>query len=121
MLSGESESVEREFIPKLIGAIGRWELFPGMFIVGNIELDRYIRVPAESVEPVWRAIQYCDGNRSVTEIARLILASGWNFDVAGLYRKLADAGLPNPKVQIVMEPAWSPQRISEAGRKVLGI
>jgi metal-sulfur cluster biosynthetic enzyme len=36
-------------------------------------------------------------------------------------RKLADAGFPNPKVEIVMEPAWSPQRISEAGRKALGI
>src|SRR5947199_9666107 len=36
-------------------------------------------------------------------------------------RKLADAGFPNPRVQIVMEPAWSPQRISEAGRKTLGI
>jgi metal-sulfur cluster biosynthetic enzyme len=35
--------------------------------------------------------------------------------------KLADAGFPNPTVQIVMEPAWSPQRISEAGRKALGI
>jgi metal-sulfur cluster biosynthetic enzyme len=35
--------------------------------------------------------------------------------------KLAQAGFPNPKVQIVMEPAWSPQRISEAGRKTLGI
>ena len=35
--------------------------------------------------------------------------------------KLADAGFPNPKVQIVMEPAWTPQRISEAGRKALGI
>jgi metal-sulfur cluster biosynthetic enzyme len=35
--------------------------------------------------------------------------------------KLTDAGFPNPKVQIVMEPAWSPQRISEAGRKSLGI
>ena len=35
--------------------------------------------------------------------------------------KLSDAGFPNPKVQIVMEPAWSPQRISEAGRKTLGI
>jgi metal-sulfur cluster biosynthetic enzyme len=35
--------------------------------------------------------------------------------------KLANAGFPNPKVQIVFEPAWSPQRISEAGRKVLGI
>ena len=85
--------MEREYIPKLIGGIGRWELFPGMFIIGNMELDRYIRVPVESVEPVWRAIQYCDGNRSLAEIARLILASGWKFDVAGLYRKLADAGL----------------------------
>lgn len=35
--------------------------------------------------------------------------------------KLSDAGFPNPSVQIVMEPAWSPQRISEAGRKSLGI
>ena len=35
--------------------------------------------------------------------------------------KLADAGFPNPKVQIVMDPAWTPQRISEAGRKALGI
>jgi len=35
--------------------------------------------------------------------------------------KLTDAGFPNPKVQIVMEPAWTPQRISEAGRKTLGI
>ena len=35
--------------------------------------------------------------------------------------KLADAGFSNPKVQIVMEPAWSPQRITEAGRKALGI
>jgi metal-sulfur cluster biosynthetic enzyme len=35
--------------------------------------------------------------------------------------KLSQAGFPNPKVQIVMEPAWSPQRISEAGRKALGI
>ncbi len=35
--------------------------------------------------------------------------------------KLTHAGFPNPKVQIVMEPAWTPQRISEAGRKALGI
>jgi len=35
--------------------------------------------------------------------------------------KLEDAGFPNPKVEIVMEPAWGPQRISEAGRKALGI
>jgi metal-sulfur cluster biosynthetic enzyme len=35
--------------------------------------------------------------------------------------KLTNAGFPNPQVQIVMEPAWTPQRISEAGRKTLGI
>ncbi len=35
--------------------------------------------------------------------------------------RLSNAGFPNPKVQIVLEPAWSPQRISEAGRKTLGI
>jgi metal-sulfur cluster biosynthetic enzyme len=35
--------------------------------------------------------------------------------------KLSDAGFPEPKVEVVWEPAWSPQRISEAGRKALGI
>ena len=35
--------------------------------------------------------------------------------------KLEDAGFPSPKVEVVWEPAWSPQRISEAGRKKLGI
>lgn len=35
--------------------------------------------------------------------------------------KLSDAGFPNPKVEVVWEPMWSPQRISEAGRKALGI
>ena len=40
---------------------------------------------------------------------------------ADIRTKLSDAGFPNRKVQIVMEPAWSPQRISEAGRKALGI
>src|SRR5215467_14459660 len=35
--------------------------------------------------------------------------------------KLEVAGFPNPRVHIVMEPPWSPQRISEAGRKALGI
>ena len=35
--------------------------------------------------------------------------------------KLSDAGFPDPKIELVWEPAWSPQRISEAGRKTLGI
>ena len=35
--------------------------------------------------------------------------------------RLTDAGFPTPKIEIVWEPAWSPQRISEAGRKALGI
>jgi len=35
--------------------------------------------------------------------------------------KLEEAGFTSPKVEVVWEPAWSPQRISEAGRKKLGI
>jgi metal-sulfur cluster biosynthetic enzyme len=35
--------------------------------------------------------------------------------------RLTDAGFPTPKIELVWEPAWSPQRISEAGRKALGI
>jgi hypothetical protein len=82
-----------EFKPKIIGDIGRWTLFPGTFIIGNAGLDRYIRVPAESVEPVWRSILYLDGSRTLDEINRQVLADGWNLDVAGLYQKLAGAGL----------------------------
>jgi hypothetical protein len=85
--------VEQELTPKLIRRIGRWELFSGTFIIGNAELDRYIRVPSENVKPVWRAIQYFDGHRSLSQIAGLLLTSGWKLDVVELYRKLADAGL----------------------------
>jgi metal-sulfur cluster biosynthetic enzyme len=35
--------------------------------------------------------------------------------------KLSDAGFPTPRIELVWEPAWSPQRISEAGRRALGI
>jgi metal-sulfur cluster biosynthetic enzyme len=35
--------------------------------------------------------------------------------------KLTDAGFPTPKIELVWEPAWSPQRISESGRRALGI
>jgi metal-sulfur cluster biosynthetic enzyme len=35
--------------------------------------------------------------------------------------KLEDAGFPNPKVDLVWDPPWSPERISESGRKTLGI
>src|SRR5688572_31782797 len=35
--------------------------------------------------------------------------------------RLTDAGFPTPKIELVWEPAWSPQRMSEAGRRALGI
>ena len=35
--------------------------------------------------------------------------------------RLTDAGFPTPKIELVWEPAWSPQRISESGRRALGI
>ncbi len=35
--------------------------------------------------------------------------------------KLIDAGFANPQIELVWEPAWGPQRISEAGRNKLGI
>ena len=35
--------------------------------------------------------------------------------------KLLEAGFPNPKIQVVWDPPWTAERISEEGRKVLGI
>jgi metal-sulfur cluster biosynthetic enzyme len=35
--------------------------------------------------------------------------------------KLQEAGFPNPKVELVWDPPWTAQRISEEGRKILGI
>ena len=35
--------------------------------------------------------------------------------------KLEDAGFPNPQVDLVWDPPWSAERISESGRKTLGI
>jgi metal-sulfur cluster biosynthetic enzyme len=35
--------------------------------------------------------------------------------------KLEEAGFPKPNIELVWEPAWSPHRISEEGKKKLGI
>ena len=35
--------------------------------------------------------------------------------------KLEAAGFPTPKVEIVWDPPWTPQRISEEGKKTLGL
>jgi metal-sulfur cluster biosynthetic enzyme len=35
--------------------------------------------------------------------------------------KLEDAGFPSPKVDLVWDPPWTPHRISEEGRKKLGM
>lgn len=35
--------------------------------------------------------------------------------------KLSEAGFANPTIDLVWEPAWSPHRISEAGKKKLGL
>jgi len=34
--------------------------------------------------------------------------------------KLEDAGFPKPTIELIWEPAWSPHRISEAGKKKTG-
>jgi metal-sulfur cluster biosynthetic enzyme len=35
--------------------------------------------------------------------------------------KLEDAGFPNPQVEVVWDPPWTPHRISEEGKKKLGM
>ena len=35
--------------------------------------------------------------------------------------KLEDAGFPNPQVELVWDPPWTPHRISEDGKKKLGM
>ena len=35
--------------------------------------------------------------------------------------RLTDAGFPTPKIELVWEPKWGPERISAAGRRTLGI
>src|SRR5688500_2203592 len=35
--------------------------------------------------------------------------------------RLMDAGFPTPTIELVWAPAWSPQRISEAGIRTIGI
>lgn len=35
--------------------------------------------------------------------------------------KLEDAGFPNPQVDLVWDPPWTPHRISEEGKKKLGM
>ena len=79
--------------PALAGEVGAWELFPGTYVVGIKERDRYIQVPGEKLAPLMSALSQMDGRRTLAEISVALGASGWSMDMEALYHKVASAGL----------------------------
>jgi metal-sulfur cluster biosynthetic enzyme len=75
--------------------------------VVDLGLIYNVQVNPESVDlKITMTSQQCPSHASISE---------------DIKTKLTDAGFPTPKIELVWEPAWSPQRISEAGRRALGI
>lgn len=75
--------------------------------VVDLGLIYNVRVNPDSVDlKITMTSQQCPSHVSISE---------------DIKTRLTDAGFPTPKIELVWEPAWSPQRISEAGRRALGI
>lgn len=79
--------------PQVVENIQRWLLFPDVYVIGSLALDRYISVPASKAAVVQDAVALFDGTRSVTEISEVLTTRGLRIDVVGLQARLADAGL----------------------------
>ena len=73
--------------------MGAWELFPGTYVVGIKEIDRYIQVPAEKRQAVMYALSWMDGQHTLEEISHQVHSAGWSMDIESLYRKAGAAGL----------------------------
>src|SRR6266550_710825 len=85
--------------PKVGQSIDSWPLFDsasseGRWAVGSDSIDRYLTVPARSVDAVQLALQLMDGCQTVEDISATVRARvGWEVDVGHLARLAASAGL----------------------------
>jgi putative peptide zinc metalloprotease protein len=79
--------------PVAAGRMGAWQMFPGIHLIGNRSLDRYIAVPAAKLEVVKEIVAGFDGRRSVSSIANQFASRGQRVDVGGLVSRLGNAGL----------------------------
>lgn len=85
--------------PRLTYSIDAWPLFESAsstssWAVGSDSIDRYLTVPAPSVDAVRMALQLMDGSRTVEEISTTLLnQTGRQMDVGHLARLAGSAGL----------------------------
>ena len=79
--------------PQVVEDIKSWLLFPDVYVIGSLNLDRYISVPAAKVAVVQETVALFDGTRSLAEISNLLISRGQRVDVSGLHARLAEAGL----------------------------
>jgi hypothetical protein len=79
--------------PKLIGELGVWPLFPGVFFVGNKTVDGYVRVPEPALPAVRHALGLLDGEHTVAQVKAETQCAGWQMDVEHLLAQLGKAGL----------------------------
>ena len=85
---------QNEFLsPKAVPDISAWQLFPGTYVVGNSELDRYVVVPAPKLSILTEAISYFDGFQTIKSITTRFSRKGQAVDVLTLYQRLLKAGL----------------------------
>src|SRR5262249_30058406 len=85
---------QEEFLcPKAVPNISAWQLFPGTYVVGNSELDRYVVAPAPKLSILTETISHFDGFQSIKSITTRFSKRGQAVDVLTLYQRLLKAGL----------------------------
>lgn len=99
-----SEEIDNETLktlkPKLRDDVTTWVFFKGrkkeeaIYIIGSIEVDRYITVPVSKMNIITKALTFFDGEKSIKEIEdHFYNHQRKKLDVASLYKKVAENGL----------------------------
>lgn len=79
--------------PRAVPDISAWPLFSGVYALGNQSLDSYVVIPEAKLQIAQEIVARLDGSRSLASIAEEYLSRGQAVDVAGLHKRLTDAGL----------------------------
>src|SRR5215831_10949376 len=81
-----------EIFPHAMDEIAAWQLFPGVYAVGNLYFDRYICVPESKLSATQDLISRFDGSSSLAVIADFCRTKR-NINILPLYSALRDSGL----------------------------
>lgn len=93
-------SASRAICPKIADDLQTWEFFPAssnreaVFLVGSLQLDRYITVPQAKLSIITKMLSFFDGTHTIEDIEEhFVQSERKRVDVTGFYKTISETGL----------------------------